>query len=61
MQLGNIKSFFLSNNFDEPHLLFHCSVGGRGRRDGMGREGEKKRRGVWRGAPKTPNQVLVYS
>ena len=27
MQLDNMKSFFLSSNFDEPHLLFHCSVG----------------------------------
>ena len=48
MQLGNMKSFSLSNSFDEPHLLFHCSVGrsgkgeerwngrGRGRRDEMG-------------------------
>ena len=27
MQLDNMKSFFLSSNFDEPHLLFHYSVG----------------------------------
>ena len=26
-------------------------------RDAMGGEGEKKRRGVWRGAPKALNQV----
>ena len=57
MQLGNMKSFFLSNNFDEPHLLFRCSfeLSGMGKRDGMGGEGEEKRRGVQRGAPKTPN------
>ena len=40
-----MKSFFLSSNFDGPHLLFHFSVG-----SGKG-EGEKKRRGVWREAP----------
>ena len=55
-----MKFFFLSNIFDEPHLLFIAQLGGvgRGRRDGMGGEGEKKRRGVWRGAPKMPNQVF---
>ena len=63
MQLGNMKSFSLSNSFDEPPLLFHCSVGGSGEGDGMGEErwNERRRGGVWRGAPKTPNQVLVYS
>ena len=31
-----MKFFFLSNIFDEPHLLFIAQLGGRGRRDGMG-------------------------
>ena len=57
MQLGDM----ILNNFDELHshtCFFIAQLGGGG--GGREMEWEGKGRGVWRGAPKTPNQVLVY-